>query len=69
MRYKLWLQIEQIDDDADTYENVSEPVCIGDFDTHREAEEKLYGLALLHGGIMPEERTYLASLLTEVNQP
>ena len=64
MRYKLWLQIERIDDDADEYENVSEPVCIGDYDTHREAEEKLYALALLQGGILDSERAYLATLLS-----
>lgn len=64
MRYKLWLQIEQIDDEADEYENISEPVCIGDYDTHKEAEEKLYALALLEGGILDSERAYLATLLT-----
>lgn len=39
MYYKVWIQIEQIDDDNDTYENVEEPLEIGVYDTLEEAIE------------------------------
>jgi hypothetical protein len=37
-RYKVWLQVEELDDDADEYENVSQPACVGDFDSYAEAD-------------------------------
>ena len=36
--YRVWMQIEKIDEEDDCYENVSEPVPLGDFDTLEEAE-------------------------------
>ena len=36
--YRVWVEIEKIDEENDSYENVSEPVPLGDFDTLEEAE-------------------------------
>ena len=36
--YRVWVEIEKIDEEDDCYENVSEPVPLGDFDTLEEAE-------------------------------
>jgi hypothetical protein len=39
MKYKVWVEIEACDDDADYYETVSPfPVCVGEFDTIKEAD-------------------------------
>lgn len=37
MKYKVWVQIEECDDETDHYENVSEPDELGCFDTEEEA--------------------------------
>ena len=40
-KYKVWLQIEEIDDDADHYEDVGEPMPLMDFNTIEDAEKFL----------------------------
>lgn len=35
--YKLWLQVERIDEKRDTYDNIDEPLEMGVFSTEREA--------------------------------
>lgn len=45
MRYKIWVQIEEIDDDADRFENIEQPVCIKDFDNFPEAHRFLRSIA------------------------
>lgn len=55
MRYKLWLHLEEADDEADHYQDISEPICIGDFDHADEGTERLYALGLLFGGLMDTE--------------
>ena len=37
MQYKLWLEIEEIDEGADHYEDVGVPESLGEFDTEEEA--------------------------------
>lgn len=44
MIYKVWVQIEEIDETQDHYENISEPVDIKRFDTQAEAEAFVKGL-------------------------
>ena len=39
MIYKVWIQIEEIDEEKDHYENVTEPECIAEFDSLKEATE------------------------------
>lgn len=71
MRYKLWVQVEEIDDEADHYENIEEPICIGDFDSSVEATERLYALGLLFGGLTDGEHEFFHSetFHSEVHQP
>lgn len=39
MKYKVWIEIEAVDEDNDIYESVSDfPVCYGDFDTLEDAD-------------------------------
>ena len=38
MIYKVWIQIEEIDESKDHYLNVGEPIEAGKFDTEAEAE-------------------------------
>ncbi len=41
-KYKLWVQIERVgDEEADEYENISEPVELDEFGTEEEARECL----------------------------
>lgn len=43
--YKIWSYIEEIDESKDSYEDVSEPLSIGEFKTFDEAfefREQLY---------------------------
>jgi len=49
--YKIWVQIEEVDEKWEKYENVSEPVCIGAFDTYGDAHDRFMGLALAFGGL------------------
>lgn len=37
-KYKVWIEIEQIDEDEDIYENIGEPQDIATFDSFEEAE-------------------------------
>ena len=55
--YKLWVQVERCPDDNkwEDYEDASEPICIGDFDTEAEANRRLYALGLMFDGLTPEE--------------
>lgn len=40
MKYKVWLEVEAVDDDEEIYENVSSfPVCAGEFDSPEEADD------------------------------
>lgn len=39
-KYKVWIEIEEIDEGNDSYENLMEPVSVGgEFDTEEEARE------------------------------
>lgn len=38
MEYKVWVQIEEIDEDEDHYQNISEPECLVHTDTLEKAE-------------------------------
>ncbi len=53
--FKVWIEIEECDDDTDEYERVSPPVCLGTFDTYQEAERVWFGLGMAHGGLMEDE--------------
>jgi len=38
-KYKVWVEIEEVDEEAGSYENVSPfPVCMGTFDSIDEAD-------------------------------
>lgn len=37
MKYKVWIQIEECDDETDHYENVSEPMCLGVYNNQTQA--------------------------------
>lgn len=37
--YKVWVQVEEVDHEANHYENVTEPECLACFSTQEEAEE------------------------------
>ena len=37
-KYKVWIQVEQVDDENDDYQNVTEPECIGTFNHQKDAE-------------------------------
>ena len=37
-QYKLWLQVEEIVEEDDHWENYGEPLCLGTFDEPEEAE-------------------------------
>ena len=51
--FKVWMEIEMVDDDSGIYEDVSPfPVCAGEFDTAEEADEwivKMTGKSSLSG--------------------
>jgi hypothetical protein len=38
-KYKVWAEIEEIDEEEDIFERVGGPDLIGEFDTPEEAEE------------------------------
>lgn len=45
MKYKVWVEIEAIDEEANFYENASNfPVCLGEFNTLEEADEAIVEL-------------------------
>jgi len=40
MKFKVWVEIEAVDDDLGIYEDASPfPVCLGEFDSLEEADE------------------------------
>lgn len=42
MKYKVWVEIEAVDDELNIYEDASAfPVCPGTFDTAEEADAKI----------------------------
>jgi hypothetical protein len=55
VHYKVWVEIEEIDDDNDHYERVDEPFAIGDHDTIVDARLQAYSLARLFNGLIPSE--------------
>ena len=50
--YKIWLEIEECDDEKDHYEDVSDfPVCLGEYNSIEEADRaviELTGQSTLH---------------------
>ena len=45
MKYKVWVEIEAVDDEHNVYENVSLfPVCFGEFDSAEEADRAIIAL-------------------------
>lgn len=45
MKYKVWLDIEAVDEEANFYEDASNfPVCLGEFDTLEEADSAIVEL-------------------------
>lgn len=39
MKYKVWVEVEEVDHEADHYEKCGEPIDIAIFDTEIEASE------------------------------
>ncbi len=58
MEYKIWIQVEELDEESDHYENVGEPLALDvGYDTYEEASERLWAIGLALGAEMgPEER-------------
>lgn len=46
--YNVWTYIEEIDEDKDHYEDVGEPLSIGEFDTFGEADSYREGIRNEH---------------------
>jgi hypothetical protein len=45
MKFKVWLEIEAVDDNLGVYEDVSPfPVCLGEFDSAEEADQAIIEL-------------------------
>ena len=44
--YKIWAVIEELDEENDAYEDVSEPALVGEYDTLEEARSAWDGLDL-----------------------
>ncbi len=45
MKYKVWVEIEAVDDESDFYEDASNfPVCVGEFDSLEEADQAIVEL-------------------------
>ena len=42
--YKVWVHIEEIDEEEDHYEDVCEPQCLGTYETFDEAVDKVASL-------------------------
>ena len=53
--YKVWAQVERIDETADFYENAELPDCLGIFATEDAAREFVLGLLLIGSGTAAEE--------------
>jgi hypothetical protein len=45
VKYKVWVEIELVDDENNVYENASDfPVCIGEYKTIEEADQAIIDL-------------------------
>jgi hypothetical protein len=59
IEYKIWIQVEEIDHEADHYENAGEPIGLDTFATYEEAEARLLVIASAlqgpGGDITPDE--------------
>ena len=45
MKFKVWVEIEAIDEDQDIYETASPfPVCLGEFDSLEDADKAVVDL-------------------------
>jgi len=45
MKYKVWIEIESVDDENDVYETASPfPVCLGEFDSLEDADKAIVAL-------------------------
>ncbi len=45
MKYKVWVHIEEIDEENDHYEDVGMPISVGEYDLLSEAAEQVATLA------------------------
>ena len=45
--YKVWLQVEECDHEAEEYTNTEGPICLDEFDTPEEANRFFRALATL----------------------
>ena len=41
MKYKVWVHIEEIDEEADHYEDVARPIGVGEFETIEDAQQRV----------------------------
>jgi hypothetical protein len=48
--FKVWIHIEEIDEDEDLYEDVDIPYAVGEFNTLEEAEKLRDAINTLAGG-------------------
>ena len=39
--YKVWIQIEEVDEEKDHHENVTEPMCVGQYNSQKQAGKLL----------------------------
>ena len=53
--YKVWAQVERVDETADFYENAELPDCLGIFRTEESAREFVLGLLLIGLGTAAED--------------
>lgn len=45
MKYKVWVEIEAVDDDLGIYQDASSfPVCMGEFDNLKDADQYIVDL-------------------------
>lgn len=58
MRYKVWVQIEGIDEAKGEYNSVSEPICIKESGTYAEAHRVLCSLASLFDPEINDDYAY-----------
>jgi hypothetical protein len=48
-KFKVWVHIEEIDEEEDLYEDVDLPFSVGEFDTVEEAEKLCEAISTLTG--------------------
>lgn len=69
VRYKIWVQLERItmggedDDDVEDYQNIDEPICIGDFDDYSEGYARVQALGLLFDGLTGAEKEVIMAVM------